>query len=76
MLTLSVTDFHKHHPGGSAIIVGNAGRDVTWVLCADRPAHRRNLFKPVHPPDTLEKNLTPENLIGTIDPEEAKEVSF
>ena len=28
----SVTDFHKHHPGGSTVIVANAGRDVTYVL--------------------------------------------
>jgi len=27
----SVTDFHKHHPGGSTVIVANAGRDVTYV---------------------------------------------
>ena len=28
---VSVTDFHKHHPGGSTVIVANAGRDVTYV---------------------------------------------
>lgn len=27
----SVTDFHKHHPGGSTVIVANAGQDVTYV---------------------------------------------
>ncbi|WRT68148.1 uncharacterized protein IL334_005123 [Kwoniella shivajii] len=26
-----VTDFHKYHPGGSQIIVANAGRDVTML---------------------------------------------
>ena len=35
----------------------------------------RELFRPIHPPDTLEKNLTPENLIGVINPEEASKVS-
>ncbi|RSH90017.1 Cytochrome b2, mitochondrial precursor [Saitozyma podzolica] len=55
-----VTDFHKFHPGGSGIIVGNAGRDVT------------ELFRPVHPPGTLENNLAPENFKGVIDPKEAE----
>ena len=27
----SVTQFHKKHPGGSAIIVQHAGTDVSWV---------------------------------------------
>nr|XP_031858191.1 uncharacterized protein CI109_006433 [Kwoniella shandongensis]KAA5525263.1 hypothetical protein CI109_006433 [Kwoniella shandongensis] len=55
-----VTDFHKHHPGGSQIIVQNGGRDVT------------ELFRPVHPPNTLETHLGPENYKGVIDPVEAE----
>jgi hypothetical protein len=31
MADVSVTDFHKYHPGGSTVIVANAGRDVTYV---------------------------------------------
>nr|XP_019044438.1 hypothetical protein I302_06349 [Kwoniella bestiolae CBS 10118]OCF23368.1 hypothetical protein I302_06349 [Kwoniella bestiolae CBS 10118] len=53
-----VSDFHKYHPGGSAIIVANAGRDVTEI------------FKPVHPPKTLENNLPPESFKGYVNPEE------
>ncbi|WRT67533.1 uncharacterized protein IL334_004505 [Kwoniella shivajii] len=53
-----VSDFHKYHPGGSAIIVANAGRDVT------------ELSKPVHPPRTLENNLPPESFKGYVNPKE------
>ncbi|WWC88941.1 uncharacterized protein L201_003856 [Kwoniella dendrophila CBS 6074] len=51
-----VSNFHKYHPGGSQIIVANAGKDVT------------ELFKPVHPPKTLENNLSPECYKGMVDP--------
>ncbi|OCF60834.1 hypothetical protein L486_00474 [Kwoniella mangroviensis CBS 10435] len=51
-----VTEFHKYHPGGSQIIVANAGRDVTEI------------FKPIHPPKTLENNLPPESFKGLVDP--------
>ncbi|KAJ9090661.1 hypothetical protein QFC19_009523 [Naganishia cerealis] len=56
-----VTQFLKHHPGGAKIILSNAGRDVT------------ELYKPIHPPNTLENNLSPEQFVGTIDPELAQE---
>ncbi|KAJ9099932.1 hypothetical protein QFC21_003937 [Naganishia friedmannii] len=56
-----VTQFLKHHPGGAKIILSNAGRDVT------------ELYKPIHPPKTLENNLSPEQFVGTIDPELAQE---
>nr|XP_019007451.1 uncharacterized protein I206_07709 [Kwoniella pini CBS 10737]OCF46232.1 hypothetical protein I206_07709 [Kwoniella pini CBS 10737] len=59
-----VTEFHKNHPGGSQIIVANAGRDVT------------ELFKPVHPPNTLENNLAPECFKGLVNPKEVEEVTF
>lgn len=39
------------------------------------PADRlRELFRPVHPPGTLENNLAPENFKGVIDPKEAEAV--
>lgn len=34
----------------------------------------RELFRPIHPPDTLEKNLGPEQYKGVIDPVEAAKV--
>ncbi|ORX35178.1 L-mandelate dehydrogenase [Kockovaella imperatae] len=54
-----VTHFHKNHPGGSAIIVANAGKDVS------------ELFRPIHPPKTLETNLVEDQFMGFIDPKEA-----
>lgn len=76
------------HPGGSTVIVANAGRDVTYVLSPDpQPIYPlflswpsvliprcSELFRPIHPPDTLEKNLGPENYKGVIDPIEAAKV--
>ncbi|KAJ9116039.1 hypothetical protein QFC20_000709 [Naganishia adeliensis] len=56
-----VTNFLKSHPGGAKIILSNAGRDVT------------ELYKPIHPPNTLENNLAPEQYIGRIDPKLAEE---
>jgi L-lactate dehydrogenase (cytochrome) len=35
---------------------------------------RSELFKPIHPPNTLEKNLPPESFKGLVDPEEAAKV--
>jgi hypothetical protein len=35
----------------------------------------RELFRPIHPPDTLEKNLGPEQYKGVINPVEAAKVS-
>jgi hypothetical protein len=36
----------------------------------------RELFRPIHPPNTLENNLGPEQYKGVIDPVEAAKVSF
>ncbi len=63
LIKTSVSTFHKRHPGGSALIVSNAGKDVT------------ELFKPLHPPDALANNLGPENYKGRIDPAETAKVS-
>jgi hypothetical protein len=35
----------------------------------------RELFRPIHPPNTLENNLGPEQYKGVIDPVEAAKVS-
>lgn len=52
-----VTDFLASHPGGSKIILKLAGKDATAE------------YDPIHPPGTLEENLKPEALLGTVDPE-------
>ncbi|KAJ6095653.1 hypothetical protein N7486_006399 [Penicillium sp. IBT 16267x] len=51
-----VTDFVPEHPGGANIILKLAGQDAT------------EKYDPVHPAGTLEDNLKPEALLGTIDP--------
>jgi len=40
----------------------------------DRWLTKRELFRPIHPPNTLEKNLGPEQYKGVIDPVEAAKV--
>ena len=50
-----LSDFQKQHPGGSEIITNHAGKDVS------------NLFNHVHPKDIVQKLLSPEACIGTID---------
>ena len=45
----------KDHPGGPGIILKYAGRDATAV------------YEPLHPPDTLDKNLPREKHLGDID---------
>ena len=37
--------------------------------------YSRELFRPIHPPNTLETNLAPEDFKGVIDPKEAAKVS-
>ncbi|KAK2813293.1 hypothetical protein FQN50_000607 [Emmonsiellopsis sp. PD_5] len=51
-----VTDFLPNHPGGANIILRLAGNDATAE------------YDPVHPAGTLEDNLKPDALLGTIDP--------
>lgn len=45
------------HPGGVKVILRLAGTDATEE------------YDPIHPPGTLEENLKPEALLGTVDPE-------
>lgn len=52
-----VTDFIYSHPGGAKVILKLAGKDATEE------------YDPIHPPGTLEENLKPEALLGTVDPE-------
>ncbi|EGX91753.1 L-lactate ferricytochrome c oxidoreductase [Cordyceps militaris CM01] len=49
-----VTSFLSAHPGGSRIILSLAGQDATED------------YDPVHPPGTLEENLAPEAVLGTV----------
>lgn len=50
-----VTDFLSEHPGGAKIILKLAGKDAT------------DEYDPIHPPGTLEENLKPEALLGSVD---------
>ena len=61
-------------PGGAAVIVKHGGQDVTFVLCcgigvqtADA-SDSRELFKPIHPPRTLQLHKGTAKLIGEVDP--------
>ncbi len=47
--------FQEGHPGGSEIITDNAGKDVS------------NLFNAVHPKDIVQRLLSPEACVGTLD---------
>lgn len=49
-----VTDFLGEHPGGARIILSLAGQDATEE------------YDPVHPPGTLEENLKPESVLGSV----------
>ncbi|KAK4684660.1 L-lactate dehydrogenase (cytochrome), partial [Tremellales sp. Uapishka_1] len=50
----NVSDFAPNHPGGSDILVQHAGQDVT------------KLFKAIHPANTLEEHLTPDQKVGPL----------
>lgn len=52
-----VTDFLPSHPGGASIVLKLAGRDATEE------------YDPIHPPGTLEENLSPSKNLGPVDPE-------
>ncbi|KZT74753.1 hypothetical protein DAEQUDRAFT_659124 [Daedalea quercina L-15889] len=49
-----VTEFLPEHPGGAKIILRYAGRDATAA------------YEPIHPPDALDKNLSPEKHLGEL----------
>ncbi|BGP30737.1 hypothetical protein JCM10296v2_002494 [Rhodotorula toruloides] len=57
-----ISDFAEIHPGGIKVLEQNAGKDVTKV------------FKTIHPPKTLGKFLTDDNLVGYIDVDEATKI--
>jgi L-lactate dehydrogenase (cytochrome) len=50
-----VTDFLPEHPGGQNIILKYAGKDATRE------------YEPIHPPDTVDKYLKPEQHLGEVD---------
>lgn len=51
-----LTEFVHSHPGGSKIILKNAGKDVT------------DLFTPVHPRNAIQDNLDASAFVGYVDP--------
>ncbi|KAG8998828.1 Cytochrome b2, mitochondrial precursor [Tulasnella sp. JGI-2019a] len=51
-----LTDFIRMHPGGTQIIIRNAGKDVTKI------------FEPIHPKGVIEAMLQPEQRLGRVDP--------
>lgn len=57
-----VTEFLPAHPGGSKIILKYAGRDATAE------------YEPIHPPDTLDRNLPKEKHLGPLDTAGAQEL--
>ncbi|GAA5823170.1 hypothetical protein JCM3770_005567 [Rhodotorula araucariae] len=57
-----ITDFVELHPGGAKVLEQNGGKDVT------------KLFKTIHPPNTLQKFLTEDNLVGRIDVDEVTKI--
>jgi L-lactate dehydrogenase (cytochrome) len=50
----STFEIPQEHPGGKQIILKYAGRDATAA------------YKPIHPPDALEKNLPKEKCLGPV----------
>ncbi|TQV96825.1 mitochondrial cytochrome b2 [Cordyceps javanica] len=58
-----VTSFLGSHPGGSRIILSLAGQDATED------------YDPVHPPGTLEENLSPEAVLGTVSAESLEKLN-
>jgi len=50
-----VTDFLFDHPGGAQVILRYAGIDATEA------------YVPIHPSDALDKNLSPEKHLGSLD---------
>ncbi|KAK7431312.1 hypothetical protein QQZ08_002083 [Neonectria magnoliae] len=53
-----VTNFIGNHPGGKAVILQHAGTDAT------------NAFEEVHPAELLDEYLTPQQLLGRLEPVE------
>ncbi|KAH7868466.1 FMN-dependent dehydrogenase-domain-containing protein [Lentinula edodes] len=49
-----VTEFLSIHPGGPSIILKYAGGDAT------------SAYDPIHPPDTIQKNLSPSQCLGPL----------
>ncbi|KAJ3915705.1 FMN-dependent dehydrogenase-domain-containing protein [Lentinula edodes] len=49
-----VTEFLSIHPGGPSIILKYAGSDAT------------SAYDPIHPPDTIQKNLSPSQCLGPL----------
>ncbi|CAO3686537.1 hypothetical protein G6F70_003853 [Rhizopus microsporus] len=52
-----LTNFLPEHPGGQKVILKYAGKDAT------------DAFDPIHPPDIIQRFLSPEVCKGEVDPE-------
>ncbi|KAG7091144.1 hypothetical protein E1B28_010198 [Marasmius oreades] len=57
-----VTEFLDDHPGGSKIILKYAGKDATQE------------YDPIHPPDAITTNLSPEKHLGPVEPDTVEKV--
>ncbi|GAA5967057.1 hypothetical protein JCM11641_000426 [Rhodosporidiobolus odoratus] len=57
-----ITSFYELHPGGTKVLDQNGGKDVTKI------------FKSIHPPATLEKFLTDDQLVGYIDVDDVAKI--
>ncbi|GAA5951389.1 hypothetical protein JCM8115_005137 [Rhodotorula mucilaginosa] len=57
-----LTEYVEMHPGGAKVLQQSGGKDVTKV------------FKSIHPPKTLEKALSDEQVVGVIDVDEARKL--
>src|SRR5207247_11082743 len=51
-----LTKFLPEHPGGTRVILNQAGKDATAV------------FDPIHPLDIIKQHLPPKVCLGNIDP--------
>jgi L-lactate dehydrogenase (cytochrome) len=80
-MVYDVTDFLGMHPGGAGVILQHAGDDATYVphslLFLKRETKQfltshSEVFKPLHPPNTLEDTLDPSQILGPIDPTTVK----
>jgi hypothetical protein len=75
-MVYDVTDFLGMHPGGAGVILQHAGDDATYVPSPSTVNTNLNkfltslseVFKPLHPPNTLEDTLDPSQILGPIDP--------
>ena len=54
----------QEHPGGAKIILKYAGKDCT------------SAFEPIHPPDALDKNLSPDKHLGELNAQDSQKLNI